>query len=100
MNVLVLNSGSSSLKFQLIATDIGRIAQNRGERLCLGLIEWIAGEAINSVQTRNGIRQNRITARRVHAIPGNILFFASGHFMRVLASRWLGIEPPTSRYSY
>jgi acetate kinase len=26
MNVLVLNSGSSSLKFQLIATDAGRIS--------------------------------------------------------------------------
>src|SRR4030095_9719845 len=57
MNVLVLNSGSSSLKFQLIATDLGRIAQNDDQRLCRGLIERIGGEAIIAVHTRNGLRQ-------------------------------------------
>src|SRR5580765_3425540 len=57
MNVLVLNSGSSSLKFQLIATDLGRITRSNDELLCRGLIERIGGEAIISVQTRNGIRQ-------------------------------------------
>ena len=36
MNVLVLNSGSSTLKFQLIATDLDRIKQNADERLCRG----------------------------------------------------------------
>jgi acetate kinase len=61
MNVLVLNSGSSSLKFQLIATDPGRIAQNNDERLCRGLIERIGGEAIISAQTRDGLRR-KVTA--------------------------------------
>lgn len=54
MNVLVLNSGSSSLKFQLIATDPDRIVQNKDDRLCRGLIEGIGGEAIIAVQTRAG----------------------------------------------
>jgi len=57
MNVLVLNSGSSTLKFQLIATDLGRIAQNSDEHLCRGQIERIGGEAIIAVQTGNGLRQ-------------------------------------------
>ena len=57
MNVLVLNSGSSTLKFQLIATDLARIAQNSDEHLCRGQIEWIGGEAIITVQTGNGPRQ-------------------------------------------
>jgi acetate kinase len=57
MNVLVLNSGSSSLKFQLIATDLGRITQNNDERLCRGLIERIGGEAIISIRTRKGFNQ-------------------------------------------
>jgi broad specificity phosphatase PhoE len=36
---------------------------------------------------------------RVRAIRGDVLLFTSGHFMRVLASRWLGIEPAVnSRY--
>jgi acetate kinase len=57
MNVLVLNSGSSSLKFQLIATDPGRMTENKDERLCRGLIERIGGEAIVTVQTPKGQRQ-------------------------------------------
>src|SRR6202008_327267 len=50
MNVLVLNSGSSSLKFQLIATDLGRIKQNADQRLCKGMVERIGGEAIVTAQ--------------------------------------------------
>ncbi|MBV8818162.1 MAG: acetate kinase [Acidobacteriaceae bacterium] len=51
MNVLVLNAGSSTLKFQLIATDLDRIKQNTDERLCRGLIDRIGGQAIITVHT-------------------------------------------------
>src|SRR5215475_4080835 len=51
MNVLVLNSGSSSLKFQLIATDLDRMRRNQDGRLCRGQIEWTGGEAIITVQS-------------------------------------------------
>src|SRR5260370_21233869 len=57
MNILVVNSGSSTLKFQLIATDIERIAEDRDERLCRGQIERIGGEAIIVVQTRDAPRK-------------------------------------------
>jgi len=30
--------------------------------------------------------------QRVRAIPGNVLLFSSGHFLRVLTARWLGRE--------
>jgi acetate kinase len=46
MNVLVLNCGSSSLKFQVIATDPERIRQDQDERLYRGQIERIGAEAI------------------------------------------------------
>jgi len=37
-------------------------------------------------------RADRVV-NRVRSIPGDVLLFTSGHFIRVLASRWLGIEP-------
>ena len=46
MNIMVLNCGSSSLKFQLIATDLERIANNTDQRLAHGEIERIGGAAI------------------------------------------------------
>lgn len=53
MNVLVLNSGSSSLKFQVIATDLERIKQYQDDRICRGEIEGIGGEAIIRIQHRS-----------------------------------------------
>ena len=46
MNVLVLNCGSSSVKFQLIATDLERIEHDADQRLAYGLIERIGGAGI------------------------------------------------------
>jgi len=46
MNVLVLNAGSSSLKFQLIATDLDRIRKDKDKRLLRGEVARIGGEAI------------------------------------------------------
>src|SRR4029077_8904516 len=34
---------------------------------------------------------------RLRAIPGNVLAFTSGHFMRVMTSRWLGLAPAVNR---
>ncbi len=37
-------------------------------------------------------RADRVV-KRVRDVSGNVLIFTSGHFMRVLATRWLGLEP-------
>ena len=37
-------------------------------------------------------RADRIV-RRVRAVRGDVLLFTSGHFLRVFATRWLGLEP-------
>ena len=57
MNVLVLNAGSSSLKFQLIATDREHLQKGTDERVCKGEVERIGGEAIVTVETEKSERQ-------------------------------------------
>lgn len=54
MNVLVLNVGSSTLKFQLVQTDSERLAANRDTKLARGLIERIGGEAVYSLTGSSG----------------------------------------------
>jgi len=44
-----------------------------------------------------GTRADRVVTR-VRRIEGNVLLFSSGHFLRVLAARWLGLEPGSGRY--
>jgi acetate kinase len=51
MNILVLNCGSATVKFQLIATDLEHIAGNTDRRLARGTIERIGGEAIVTLES-------------------------------------------------
>jgi len=36
-------------------------------------------------------RADRVVSQ-VRAVPGDVLLFSSGHFIRVLATRWIGLE--------
>ena len=84
MNVLVLNAGSSSLKFQVIETDLERIRRDADGRLCRGFVERIGGEAIITIETRNGPRQ-KVTA------PIRNISAALDYVLRWLASEKSGV---------
>ena len=43
-----------------------------------------------------GARADRVV-RRARAVDGNVLLFSSGHFLRVFAARWLGLEPGAAK---
>jgi broad specificity phosphatase PhoE len=43
-----------------------------------------------------GERADRVIAR-ARAVTGNVLLFSSGHILRVLTARWLGLDPSGGR---
>jgi acetate kinase len=85
MNVLVLNSGSSTLKFQLIATDLAHIQKNEDRRLCRGVVERIGGEAIVTVNVG-------AQPRRVFTAPLANLQVAVDFIVKWTASEESGIS--------
>src|SRR3954470_20933857 len=85
MNVLVINAGSSSLKFQVIATDLERIRHGSDEFLCRGQVERIGGEAIFSAETKSGVHQ-QLTA------PIRDLAASLDYVLRWLASDHSGVD--------
>jgi len=51
------------------------------------------GETLDQI----GARADRVV-NRIRLVNGMVLLFSSGHFLRVLAARWLGLNPAAARY--
>ena len=85
MNVLVLNSGSSSLKFQVIGTDLEQIKQHQDDRICHGEVDGVGGEAIVRTQYRN-------EPGRTQTAPMRDMAAALDYLLRYIASDRSGIK--------
>lgn len=79
----------------LVEWDYGQYEGRRTDEIRVERPDWElfrdgcpGGESPKQV----GERADRVV-RRVRAVAGNVLLFTSGHFMHVLATSWLGLEP-------
>jgi len=66
MNVLVLNCGSSTVKFQIIETDYDLIQQDADRRLASGIIERVGGQALVTFQSEGRAKDRRAEPLRDH----------------------------------
>jgi probable phosphoglycerate mutase len=79
----------------LVEWDYGEYEGRRSGEIRAGRPDWQlfrdgcpGGESVEQISARADRVVNRV---RAHA--GNVLLFSSGHFLRVLAARWLGLQP-------
>jgi acetate kinase len=66
MNVLVLNCGSSSLKFQIIQTDLEMIEKDADKQLAKGVIERIGSQALVTFQAADKTAIKHVAPLRDH----------------------------------
>ncbi|MGE5188446.1 MAG: histidine phosphatase family protein [Gemmatimonadota bacterium] len=67
-----------------------RTAEIRGERPGWNLFR--DGCPGGETPAQVGARADRVVSR-VRAVRGDVLIFSSGHFLRVLSARWVGLAP-------
>jgi broad specificity phosphatase PhoE len=85
---------------ELVEWDYGEYEGRRTEEIQADLPGWNVfrdGCAGGETPAQVGERADRVV-RMVRSIQGNVLLFSSGHFLRVLAARWLGLAPGAGEY--
>ena len=86
---------------ELVEWDYGQYEGRRSEDIRAERPDWnLFRDGCPGGETPQQIsaRANRVV-ERVRAVMADVLIFTSGHFIRVLAARWLGLEPSAnSRY--
>src|SRR5919109_1067107 len=84
----------------LVEWDYGQYEGRRTPEILAERPDWLlfrdgcpGGETPQQI----GARADRVVVR-LRAVSGNVLLFSSGHFLRVLAARWLGLPAEAGRY--
>jgi acetate kinase len=66
MNILVINCGSSSVKFQIVRTDLDLIEKNQDKRLASGYLERIGTQALVTLQSEGQLKIKQAVPLRDH----------------------------------
>ncbi len=66
MNILVLNCGSSSIKFQIVQTDLEAIKKSEDKRLAYGLLERVGSQALITLQAEGQSKIKKALPLRDH----------------------------------
>jgi probable phosphoglycerate mutase len=92
--------GAAEMDSDLVEWDYGQYEGRRTGEIHAERPDWQlfrdgcpGGESPDQV----GARADRVI-ERVRAVKGDVLLFSSGHFLRVLAARWLGLDAAGGRY--
>jgi len=93
-------SGAAEEDPDLVEWDYGEYEGRRTAEIHAERPGWLlfrdgcpGGEAPDEV----GARADRVIAR-LRAVGGDVLLFSSGHFLRVLTARWLGLDVAAGAY--
>ena len=87
--------GVAEVNRDLVEWDYGQYEGRRSDEIRAERPDWQLfrdGCPGGESPTQVSLRADRIV-RLVRAVSGDALLFSSGHFLRVLAVRWLGLEP-------
>ena len=92
----------AEIDFDLVEWNYGDYEGRRGAEIRAERSDWQlfrdgcpGGESPRQVAAR----ADRVVSR-VRTVQGDVLLFSSGHFIRVLASRWIDIEPSVNARSF
>ena len=79
----------------LVEWDYGQYEGLRSDQILAERPDWELfrdGAPGGESPAQVGERADRVV-QRVRAVSGNVLLFSSGHFIRLFAARWLGLNP-------
>jgi broad specificity phosphatase PhoE len=91
----------------LLEWDYGQYEGRRSDEILAERPDWQlfrdgcpGGETPQQVGSRADLVVSRVQAlaSRAASAPGDVLLFSSGHFLRALAARWLGLDPEAGKF--